>query len=49
MADDIGLLQDTFVRAPFKALPSFMSGQFYAYFWKLVKSKGSALYSYVCQ
>ncbi|KAJ4373882.1 hypothetical protein N0V83_002621 [Neocucurbitaria cava] len=45
MAEDIGLLQHTIVRAPFKHLPRFTSWEFYDYFWKLLKSKGLGFYS----
>lgn len=47
MAEDIGLLQHTIIRAPFKNLPRFTSWEFYDYFWKLLKSKGLGFYSYV--
>ena len=45
MAEDIGLLQNTIVRAPFKDLPSFTSWQFWSYFWTLFKAKGTAFYT----
>ncbi|KAF1841447.1 uncharacterized protein K460DRAFT_294079 [Cucurbitaria berberidis CBS 394.84] len=45
MAEDIGLLQNTIVRAPFKHLPKVTSRQFWGYFWTLVKAKGTAFYS----
>lgn len=45
MAEDIGVLQGTIIRAPFRDLPGVMSGRFWSYFWGLVKSKLSGLYS----
>ncbi|CAO2657659.1 Nn.00g037850.m01.CDS01 [Neocucurbitaria sp. VM-36] len=45
MADDIGLLQNTIIRAPFKDLPSLTSGRFWGYFWTLLKAKGTGFYS----
>ncbi|KAH7381679.1 hypothetical protein BKA66DRAFT_531007 [Pyrenochaeta sp. MPI-SDFR-AT-0127] len=45
MAEDIGLLQNTIVRAPFKYLPSPTSWAFWSYFWTLLKAKGTAFYS----
>jgi protein MBA1 len=47
MAEDIGLLQDTVVRASWRKLPAVWSASFWSYTWKLLKSKGTALYSYV--
>jgi protein MBA1 len=47
MAEDIGLLQDTIVRASWRKLPTVWSVSFWSYMWKLLKSKGTALYSYV--
>lgn len=47
MVEDIGLLQNTIVRAPFKLLPSVFSKEFRSYLWKLLKAKGTGLYSYV--
>lgn len=45
MAEDIGLLQNTVIRAPFSRLPSPLTRPFWSYFWNLFKSKGTALYS----
>jgi hypothetical protein len=45
MADDIGILQGTVIRAPFSKLPRPTSWEFYSYFWTVVKSKASALYT----
>ncbi|KAF2819993.1 hypothetical protein CC86DRAFT_449620 [Ophiobolus disseminans] len=45
LAEDIGLLQDTVIRARFRDLPAVWKGEFWSYVWKLVKSKGTALYS----
>lgn len=45
MAEDIGLLQNTIVRAPFRDLPSPISGKFWSYFWSLVKAKGTGMYA----
>jgi protein MBA1 len=47
MAEDIGLLQDTIVRAGWAKLPKVWSTHFWSYMWKLLKSKGTGLYSYV--
>jgi hypothetical protein len=47
MAEDIGLLQDTIVRAAWAKLPKVWSTHFWSYMWKLLKSKGTGLYSYV--
>jgi nucleoside recognition membrane protein YjiH len=47
MTEDIGLLQNTIVRAEFSKLPSIFSKPFYSYMWQLIKSKGVALYGYV--
>jgi protein MBA1 len=47
LSDDIGLLQDTVVRAPWGKLPGIWTPGFWGYMWKLIKSKGTALYSYV--
>lgn len=45
VAEDIGLLQDTMVRAPLKKLPNVWSPRFWRYFWALFKNKASSLYS----
>ncbi len=45
MAEDIGILQSTFIRAPFSKLPAPTSWQFYSYFWTYVKSRMSAIYT----
>lgn len=45
MAEDIGLLQNTIVRAPFKDLPKPTSWKFWGYFWGLLKAKGTGFYS----
>jgi len=42
MQDDIGLLQNTMIRAPLRELSLLLMP---IYFWKLIKSKGTALYS----
>jgi len=47
LSDDIGLLQDTVVRAPWDKLPGVGTPAFWGYMWKLIKSKVTALYSYV--
>ncbi|KAF3004152.1 hypothetical protein E8E13_005302 [Curvularia kusanoi] len=45
MAEDIGLLQNTIIRAPFSKLPSPTSWEFYSYFWTFVKSRFTGLYT----
>ncbi|KAF2625956.1 hypothetical protein BU25DRAFT_371153 [Macroventuria anomochaeta] len=45
MAEDIGLLQNTIIRAPFSQLPKPTSWEFYSYFWSLLKAKFTALYT----
>jgi len=45
LADDIGILQGTVIRAPFSKLPWPTSWEFYSYFWTVVKSKASSLYT----
>lgn len=45
MAEDIGLLQNTVIRAPFSKLPGPTSWEFYAYFWTVLKSRFTALYT----
>lgn len=45
LADDIGILQGTVIRAPFSKLPWPTSWEFYSYFWTVVKSKATALYT----
>jgi protein MBA1 len=45
LADDIGLLQDTIIRARFSQLPGPWSPRFWGYSWKLLKSKAMGLYS----
>lgn len=45
MAEDIGLLQSTIIRAPFSKLPKPTSWEFYSYFWTLLKARFSALYT----
>lgn len=45
MAEDIGLLQNTVIRAPFSKLPSPTSWQFYSYFWTLLKARFTGLYT----
>jgi protein MBA1 len=45
LADDIGLLQDTVVRASLSKLPAFYKPAFWGYLWKYVKSKGTGWYS----
>lgn len=45
MAEDIGLLQNTVVRASFSKLPSPTSWEFYSYFWTLLKSRFTGLYT----
>jgi len=45
MAEDIGLLQNTIVRASLSKLPSPTSWQFYSYFWTVLKSRFTGLYT----
>ncbi|KAF3050716.1 hypothetical protein E8E11_004724 [Didymella keratinophila] len=45
MAEDIGLLQNTVVRASLSKLPSPASREFYSYFWTLLKSRFTGLYT----
>jgi len=45
LAEDIGLLQDTLVRARVRDLPAFWRGAFWGYVWRWVKSKGTGMYS----
>ena len=45
MAEDIGLLQNTLIRAPFSKLPKPTKWEFYNYFWTLLKSRFTALYT----
>ncbi|KAH6620142.1 hypothetical protein C7974DRAFT_426350 [Boeremia exigua] len=45
MADDIGLLQNTIIRARFRDLPRPTSWEFYSYFWALIKAKATAVYT----
>lgn len=45
MAEDIGLLQSTIVRAPLSKLPSPTSWEFYSYFWTVLKSRFTGLYT----
>ncbi|KAJ4325640.1 hypothetical protein N0V94_000595 [Neodidymelliopsis sp. IMI 364377] len=45
MSEDIGIVQNTIIRAPFSKLPPPTSWEFYSYFWSLFKSKMSALYT----
>ncbi|EDU50251.1 Tim44 domain containing protein [Pyrenophora tritici-repentis] len=45
MQQDIGLLQNTMIRAPFRELWKHGLWTWPVYFWKLVKSKGTGLYS----
>lgn len=45
MAEDIGLLQNTIIRAPFSELKGIGIRGLTSYYWDLVKSKGTALYS----
>jgi protein MBA1 len=45
MIEDIGLVQDTLVRASWNKLPGIWTGAFWSYMWKLLKSKGTAMYS----
>ncbi|USP82536.1 uncharacterized protein yc1106_09810 [Curvularia clavata] len=45
MAEDIGLLQNTIIRAPFSELKGIGIRGLTNYYWDLVKSKGTALYS----
>jgi protein MBA1 len=47
MAEDIGLLQNTIVRAPFRDLMKEADGirEIMGYYWNIVKHKGTALYS----
>ncbi|CAE7205456.1 hypothetical protein CFE70_008629 [Pyrenophora teres f. teres 0-1] len=43
--EDIGLLQNTIIRAPFRELWKEGLSAWPAYFWQLIKGKGTALYS----
>ncbi|KNG47427.1 mitochondrial carrier protein rim2 [Stemphylium lycopersici] len=45
MVEDIGLLQNTIIRAPFSELKGNGVGGIARYYWDLLKSKGTALYS----
>lgn len=45
MAEDIGLLQNTIIRAPFSKLPKPTSWEFYSYFWTLLKARFTAMYT----
>lgn len=45
MAEDIGLLQNTVIRAPFSKLPSPINWQFYSYFWTVLKARFTGLYT----
>lgn len=45
MAEDIGLLQNTVVRASLSKLPSPTSWEFYSYFWTVLKSRFTGLYT----
>lgn len=45
MTEDIGLLQNTIIRAPFSELKGIGVRGLTSYYWDLVKSKGTALYS----
>ncbi|KAH7078562.1 hypothetical protein FB567DRAFT_138554 [Paraphoma chrysanthemicola] len=45
LAEDIGILQDTIIRASMRQLPAPWSPRFWGYFWKLVKSKATGMYS----
>jgi protein MBA1 len=45
MVEDIGLLQDTIVRASWRNLPGIWKRAFWGYWWKVLKNKGTGLYS----
>jgi protein MBA1 len=45
MIEDIGLLQDTLVRANWKSLPPVWDPAFWSYWYKVLKNKISGLYS----
>jgi protein MBA1 len=45
MAEDIGLLQNTVIRASFSKLPAPTSWEFYSYFWTVLKSRFTGLYT----
>lgn len=45
MAEDIGILQNTIIRAPFSKLPSPASWELYSYFWTLLKARFTGLYT----
>jgi hypothetical protein len=47
MQEDIGLLQDTVIRPQWRNLPSPLSYAFWKLVWKLLKTKGMGIYSYV--
>jgi protein MBA1 len=45
MAEDIGVLQDTIIRASWGKLPRIWQSKFWSYMWKLLKSKATGMYS----
>ncbi|KAF1934340.1 uncharacterized protein M421DRAFT_415374 [Didymella exigua CBS 183.55] len=45
MAEDIGLLQNTVIRASFSKLPAPTSWEFYSYFWTVLKARFTGLYT----
>lgn len=45
VTEDIGLLQNTIVRAPFSKLKGEGAVDIMKYFWEIFKHKASALYS----
>ncbi|CBX95032.1 hypothetical protein LEMA_P114470.1 [Plenodomus lingam JN3] len=45
LVEDIGILQGTIVRAPVSKLPKITTKAFWEYYWALLKSKGTSLWS----
>ena len=45
MTDDMGLLRATMVRPSFSKLPPLTSWEFYSYFWTVIKSRLTGIYS----
>jgi protein MBA1 len=45
MAEDIGLLQNTIIRAPLGQLPPVYNRQFWGYMWTLLKSRAASLWT----
>jgi protein MBA1 len=45
MAEDIGLLQNTIIRAPLGQLPPVYNRRFWGYMWTLIKSRAASLWT----